>query len=57
MDQSLFEQALILRRHYLPHEKDNTENLARAIWLDNRYWENMRIATANGIALAFKGEP
>ncbi|WP_422148186.1 DUF6890 family protein, partial [Xenorhabdus bovienii] len=24
---------------------------------DNRYWEYTRIATANGIALALKGEP
>ncbi|WP_323840655.1 DUF6890 family protein [Photorhabdus africana] len=46
-----------MRCHYLPNENDNTDNLARAIWLDNRYWENMRIATANGIALALKGEP
>ncbi|MCA6222747.1 MULTISPECIES: DUF6890 family protein [Photorhabdus] len=46
-----------MRRHYLPNENDNKDNLARAIWLDNRYWENMRIATANGIALALKGEP
>ncbi|WP_440583767.1 DUF6890 family protein [Xenorhabdus bovienii] len=46
----------MLRRHYLPTENDNTESLARAIWLDNRHWEYARIATANGIALAFKGE-
>ncbi|EPL2965445.1 DUF6890 family protein [Morganella morganii] len=26
------------------------------MWFDNKYWENMRIAVANGIALAFKGE-
>ncbi|WP_422394626.1 DUF6890 family protein [Pantoea agglomerans] len=25
------------------------------MWLDNRHWENQRIAIANGIALAFKG--
>ncbi|WP_431105456.1 DUF6890 family protein [Enterobacter kobei] len=29
--------------------------MAAAVWLDNRYWENMRIATANGIGTAFKG--
>ncbi|WP_370700855.1 DUF6890 family protein [Xenorhabdus cabanillasii] len=56
MENSLFEQALILRRHYLPNEPDNTESLARAIWLDNRYWDYMRVSTANGIALAFRGE-
>jgi len=25
------------------------------LWLDNRYWENQRVAVANGIALALKG--
>ncbi|MFI7973232.1 MULTISPECIES: DUF6890 family protein [Serratia] len=45
-----------MRRHYLPNENDSTENLARAIWLDNRYWENNAISVANGISLAFKGE-
>ncbi|WP_237387920.1 DUF6890 family protein [Xenorhabdus sp. Sc-CR9] len=57
IENSLFEQALTLRRHYLPNENDEAESLARAIWLDNRYWEYTRIATANGIALALKGEP
>ncbi|WP_443089550.1 DUF6890 family protein [Xenorhabdus sp. Sc-CR9] len=56
MENSFFEQALILRRHYLPNEPDNSDSLARAIWLDNRYWEYTRVSTANGIALAFKGE-
>ncbi|HIE3902645.1 TPA: DUF6890 family protein [Serratia marcescens] len=45
-----------MRRYYLPAENDSSENLARAIWLDNRHWENVRVATANGISLAFKGE-
>ncbi|ETT00234.1 hypothetical protein HMPREF1567_0565 [Providencia alcalifaciens PAL-2] len=40
----------------MPHEPDTEENLAAAIWLDNRHAENMRISVANGIALAFKGE-
>ncbi|WP_427910264.1 DUF6890 family protein [Proteus mirabilis] len=26
------------------------------MWLDNHFTENYRIAVANGIALAFKGE-
>ncbi|WP_411172424.1 DUF6890 family protein [Enterobacter hormaechei] len=26
------------------------------MWLDNRQWENMRIAVANGISTAFKGD-
>ncbi|QDL30633.1 hypothetical protein EGO53_26935 [Serratia liquefaciens] len=56
IDGNFIEQALTLRRHYLPNENDSTENLARAIWLDNRYWENNAISVANGISLAFKGE-
>ncbi|MFB9995859.1 DUF6890 family protein [Providencia rustigianii] len=50
------QQFIILRQRYLPHEPDTEENLAAAIWLDNRHAENMRISVANGIALAFKGE-
>ncbi|WP_411841395.1 DUF6890 family protein [Serratia rhizosphaerae] len=46
---------LALRRHYLPGEPDDQESLARAIWLDNRYWHNMAIAVNNGIGRAFKG--
>ncbi|WP_431106327.1 DUF6890 family protein [Enterobacter kobei] len=49
------DQYLILRRHYLPHGEDSIDDIAAAVWLDNRYWENMRIATANGIGTAFKG--
>ncbi|WP_431651415.1 DUF6890 family protein, partial [Enterobacter roggenkampii] len=28
---------------------------AAAVWLDNRYWEYMSVAIANGIGTAFKG--
>ncbi|WP_417903685.1 DUF6890 family protein [Brenneria corticis] len=45
-----------MRRHYLPHEPDDIDNLARAVWLDNSYWEKMRVAVGNGITLAFKGD-
>ncbi|WP_311747907.1 DUF6890 family protein [Proteus penneri] len=47
---------MALRRHYLPHEQDDIDSFACAIWLDNHFTENHRIAVANGIALAFKGE-
>ncbi|MEN3260714.1 hypothetical protein AAH678_30635 [Sodalis endosymbiont of Spalangia cameroni] len=47
---------LTLRRYYLPHEDDSPDNLARAVWLDNRHWEHTGIAVANGIALALKGD-
>ncbi|GLY60103.1 MULTISPECIES: DUF6890 family protein [Pectobacterium] len=56
INNNFIEQALTLRRHYLPHEPDDIDNLARAVWLDNSNWEKMRIAVANGIALAFNGD-
>ncbi|EIE5967862.1 hypothetical protein LDR16_001135 [Salmonella enterica] len=46
---------MILRRHYLPDGEDTPEDIAAALWLDNRYWENMSIAVNNGIARAFNG--
>ncbi|WP_420846550.1 DUF6890 family protein [Mixta mediterraneensis] len=45
----------MLRRRWLPGEEDSLDSLSAALWLDNRYWENQRIAVANGIALALKG--
>ncbi|WP_439709530.1 DUF6890 family protein [Aeromonas hydrophila] len=48
-----FEQALALRRQYLPGEGDDTETLARALWLDRHHHDNQVIAVANGIAKAF----
>ncbi|EPN2627920.1 DUF6890 family protein [Salmonella enterica] len=55
IEQNGLEQYLILRRHYLPHGQDSVDDIASAIWLDNRHWENTRIAVANGISTAFKG--
>ncbi|MGX5100119.1 DUF6890 family protein [Enterobacter cloacae] len=45
----------MLRRYYLPHGEDTVDDISAAVWLDNRYWEYMRIAVANGISTAFKG--
>ncbi|WP_423069562.1 DUF6890 family protein [Cronobacter sakazakii] len=45
----------MLRRHYLPTGQDNIDDIAAAIWLDNRYWANMSVAVANGVGIAFKG--
>ncbi|WP_438871407.1 DUF6890 family protein [Providencia hangzhouensis] len=56
MERNELEQFIALRKHYLPHEADTEENIATAIWLDNRHWENTQIAVANGIVLAFKGD-
>ncbi|EPR6284971.1 DUF6890 family protein [Escherichia coli] len=56
MEHNGLEQYLILRRHWLPGEGDNLDSIAAAIWLDNRHWENLRKATAGGIALALNGD-
>ncbi|WP_459575793.1 DUF6890 family protein [Aeromonas enteropelogenes] len=50
-----FEQALILRRYYLPGEGDDTETLARALWLDRHHHDNQVNAVTSGIAKAFNG--
>jgi hypothetical protein len=55
IDNNGLEQYLILRRHYLPQGEDNADDIAAAIWLDNRYWEYTRLAIASGIGTAFKG--
>ncbi|HIF9091450.1 TPA: DUF6890 family protein [Photobacterium damselae] len=44
---------LALRRKWLPGENDSEANLARAVWIEQNYWENMEITTANGVAKAF----
>lgn len=46
-------QALALRAHYLPHESDDLENLARAIWLDDHYFERMAMAVNKGAGMLF----
>jgi len=46
---------IALTKHYLPGQAINTQNMAEAVWLDQRYWQNMRVATANGINQAFSG--
>jgi len=47
------EQMLTLRRYYLPDGDDSEQTLARAVWLDNHYWENFSIGVANGVAKLF----
>ncbi|MEV3807902.1 DUF6890 family protein [Aeromonas hydrophila] len=46
---------LALRRYYLPHEDDDLDNLARAIWLDRNARESSATAVAEGIAKALNG--
>ncbi|HII1905222.1 TPA: DUF6890 family protein [Escherichia coli] len=53
MENNGLEQMLTLRRYYLPDADDSEQSLARAVWLDNRYWEYFSISVANGIAKIF----
>ncbi|WP_275930765.1 hypothetical protein [Aeromonas sp. 1HA1] len=46
---------MALRRHYLPHEDDDLDSLARAIWLDKHARESNVAAVAEGIVKAFNG--
>lgn len=49
----------VLAMHYLPHipATDRDEyTLGAALWLEKRYWQQMEIAVANGIGLAFGGD-
>lgn len=48
-----------LAMHHLPHinPRNYTEDtLGAALWLEKRYWTQMEIAVANGIATAFGGD-
>ncbi|MGE6294207.1 DUF6890 family protein [Aeromonas media] len=46
---------MALRRRYLPHEDDDLDSLARAIWLDKNERESNASAVAEGIAKALNG--
>ncbi|ECN0101381.1 DUF6890 family protein [Kluyvera intermedia] len=50
------EQYLALRRYYLPHETDDEESIARALWLDEYFAQTKARKTADGIALALNGK-
>ncbi|MDK9635072.1 DUF6890 family protein [Enterobacter hormaechei] len=49
------EQYLALRRYYLPHEPDDEESIARALWLDEYFARTRANKTAEGIAIALNG--
>ncbi|WP_418133840.1 DUF6890 family protein [Aeromonas veronii] len=55
IERNQLEQVLALRRHYLPHEDDDLDSLARAIWLDKNNQESNAAAVAEGIAKALNG--
>ncbi|MFQ1887660.1 DUF6890 family protein [Aeromonas dhakensis] len=55
IERNHLEQALALRRHYLPHDDDDIDSLARALWLDRHARESHAAAVAEGIANAFNG--
>ncbi|MDR9767693.1 hypothetical protein RJP56_16650 [Shewanella baltica] len=46
----------IMRRHYLPHESDDEQSLARACWLMKRQREDLEAIVTNAICKAFGGK-
>lgn len=42
-------QAMCLVRHWLPGQPITEENMGEALYMDKRYWEQMRDAIASGI--------
>ncbi|WP_232574934.1 DUF6890 family protein [Photobacterium carnosum] len=46
-------QVLALRAHYLPSEDDSLDNLARAIWLDEHYFDRLAMAVNQGAGMLF----
>ncbi|MGX2949375.1 DUF6890 family protein [Ursidibacter sp. B-7004-1] len=46
-------QAIALRMHYLPYEDNSEINLARAVWLNKQYFENLSNAVAVGASKLF----
>ncbi|MEC4728850.1 hypothetical protein HWQ46_25375 [Shewanella sp. D64] len=47
-------QAQALRAHFLPHETDCVDSLAKAIWLDEHFTHAMTMAVNKGAGLLFK---
>lgn len=48
-------QLVTLARKWFPGRQPDGECLAEALHLETDYWERMKLAVANGIAMAFKG--
>ncbi|MGO2409047.1 hypothetical protein [Pseudoalteromonas sp.] len=46
----------MLRRHFLPHEQDDEQNLARAGWLYKNQRENLENIITNAVCKAFGGK-
>jgi hypothetical protein len=44
-----------LAAKHLPSHPPTAENLGRAKWLEQQYWECFEISTANAISNALKG--
>ncbi|WP_404936143.1 MULTISPECIES: DUF6890 family protein [unclassified Pseudoalteromonas] len=56
IDSNQLEQLFILRRHFLPHEQDDEQNLARAGWLYKSQRENLENIITNAVCKAFGGK-
>ncbi|MEH8033239.1 DUF6890 family protein [Gallibacterium anatis] len=48
-----YSQAIALRMHYLPQADNSEINLARAVWLNKQFFENLSDAVAVGISKCF----
>ncbi|MGZ4994171.1 MAG: DUF6890 family protein [Methylobacter sp.] len=44
-----------MTKHWLPGQPVTEQTMAEALWLDQRHWNNTKVAIANGIAKAFDG--
>lgn len=51
MNENVIEQFMAYRRKWLPHENDSSHSFARAVYLENSYWERMKFSVAHGINL------
>lgn len=49
-------QMSVLSRKWFPGREVNTQCMAEAVFLENDYWDKMRVAVNNGVVRAFEGE-
>lgn len=46
----------LVRKHLPGGDIERIDDLALALHMEKQFWENMKAAVANGIAIAFNGE-
>lgn len=45
-----------MAERWFPRERVSLETMAKALWLEEDYWEKFRRHVAAGVSLAFNGE-